>query len=163
MLTSAVRRPLAVLTTAPTSPAPVSAPVLRASLCLTGIICPCSPPALPTAMFSTRSDGKTCEDIDECSLDNGLCQQICINKVGVGGGLGWACLVCHSRGGQWSAAAGRASGSSRTAGPAWMWTSVKWRTSVATETASTWRAPTPAPVTRDTLANTSVRTSMSVR
>ena len=38
-------------------------------------------------MFYTRSDGLTCEDIDECSLDNGLCQQICINKVGVGGGL----------------------------------------------------------------------------
>ena len=34
-------------------------------------------------MFDTLSDGKTCEDIDECLLDNGLCQQICINKVGL--------------------------------------------------------------------------------
>ena len=75
---SALRITLDVPITARTRLAVLSAPVLRECNYPTGTICP---NGKKCSMFYTFSDGKTCQDIDECLLDNGLCQQICINKV----------------------------------------------------------------------------------
>ena len=75
---SALRITLDVPITARTRLAVLSAPVLRECNYPTGAICP---NGKKCSMFYTFSDGKTCQDIDECLLDNGLCQQICINKV----------------------------------------------------------------------------------